>query len=177
MRVASTSPGGRWARASTSWRTCAASSIPWAPARSGGWWTATRACSGTRTSWWPTRRSCRRSRASTPTFRRSRWRSGWGGGIQAGGADRARAEAEPQPLDRGRHGAVVRLEHAGVGERREALEGGERDGPDVLGISPDDLAGGLARGDQGQRGVERSVGGLAEAVGGAGAVLASEHQL
>jgi hypothetical protein len=49
--------------------------------------------------------------------------------------------------------------------------------PTSWGIAADDLAGRLALGDQGERRVERAVGGLAEAVGGARAVLAGEHQL
>ncbi len=77
------------------------------------------------------------------------------------------------------HEAVERgvVEHARIGDGRQPLDGGPRDGGDRVGVAGDDRARGLAVGDERQRGRERGVGGRAQAVRGARAVLAREHQL
>ena len=81
LRVARDPARGRaWTPGPTSLPRSAASSIPWGPARSAGWSTATAGCTGSTGSPSPMPRSCRRSRARTRTSPRWPWPSAWPSG-------------------------------------------------------------------------------------------------
>ena len=92
------------------------------------------------------------------------------------------ALARPQPVEQPRHGLVdERLdrpvaEQAAVGHRGQPVERRPGHQAELLAVARDDLAGGLALGDERERAGEGAVGRLAQRVG-AGAVLARVHQI